>query len=186
MFAGPTRAMPHPIAAPAMLDVVWGLRHATSTSPLISPSIQGPPKRNPHVRPVAMCLCHYRGVGGGGIPSPGKITKKYESTILARQNLCHFLELSERITYGSPKLLMRNSGNSCCCFLVDLYFLVDSGWLLIFLRGRGKSSKTPNKMRTKFRTESEPQKFQPDLPPQHRVLGIRYACSGLDMYKRPV
>ena len=58
-------------------------------------------------------LQRYRG-GGGKF----RAMKNMNLQILARQNLCHFLKVSEQIMYGSQKLLMRNSGHL-------LFFLVE-------------------------------------------------------------
>ena len=44
---------------------------------------------------------------GGGIFRAGE---NMNLQILARQNLCHFLKVSEQMMYGSQQLLMRNSG----------------------------------------------------------------------------
>ena len=46
--------------------------------------------------------------GGGGIFRAGE---NMNLQILARQNLCHFLKMSEQMMYGSQKVLMRNSGH---------------------------------------------------------------------------
>ena len=79
--------------------------------------------------------------------------------ILAQQNLCHFLKVSEQIMYGFKQLLMRNSGR---------LLLFPSGIWMDFLMHQPallhgcqvakampnvslhKSLRTPNKLRTKF------------------------------------
>ena len=64
--------------------------------------------------PWALCAQHRHPAHGvwssayrGGGFRAGEIVNLQ---ILALQNLCHFLKMSEQIMYGSQKLLMRNSG----------------------------------------------------------------------------
>ena len=65
--------------------------------------------------------------GGGGA---FRVGENMNLQILTRQNLCHFLKMSEQLMCGSQSWLMRNSG---CLLLLPAQIL-----------------KTPNKLCTKF------------------------------------
>ena len=70
----------------------------------------GPVRASHSNKAVQPCLwqvyCTHQGKGGGGF----YIQETVNLLILARQNPRHFLKISEQITEGRQKLLMRNSG----------------------------------------------------------------------------
>ena len=63
------------------------------------------PKADPLNLPYT-CLPFLKTGGGGGFC----VFENMNLQFLARQNLCHFLKMSEQKMCGSRKLLMRNSG----------------------------------------------------------------------------